>query len=88
MIPESDPDSEIPVCFKIKKKKKIVLDVNNFLKKHFFNYKKIMAPEEIVIFFFNLTPFSSIFTCVNPDPYSEYGSIKFLYTDPNWIRIH
>ena len=47
-----------------------------------------MAPEEIVIFFFNLTPFSSIFTCVNPDPYSEYGSIKFLYTDPNWIRIH
>ena len=31
-----------------------------------------------------------IFTSVDPDPHSEYGSVstKFLNTDPIWIRIH
>ena len=29
-----------------------------------------------------------IFTCGDPDPYSEYGSTKFLHRDPIWIRIH
>ena len=31
-----------------------------------------------------------MFTCVDPDTYSEYGSgsRKFLNTDPSWIRIH
>ena len=39
-----------------------------------------------------LPPFYFIFTCVDPDPYSEYGSgfgpKKLLNTDPIWIRIH
>ena len=32
----------------------------------------------------------SIFTCVEPDPYSEYWSksTKLLNTDLIWIRIH
>ena len=30
----------------------------------------------------------SIFTCVDPDPYSEYGSTKVLNTDSFWIWIH
>ena len=29
-----------------------------------------------------------IFICVNPDPYSESGSTKFLNTDSIWTRIH
>ena len=28
-----------------------------------------------------------IFTGVDPDPYSEYGSTKFMNTDTIWIRI-
>ena len=45
-------------------------------------------------FVFSLTPFAliyPIFTCVDPDPYSEYESsrsTKMLNTDPSWIRIY
>ena len=45
-------------------------------------------------FVFSLTPFAliyPIFTCVDPDPYSEYESrrsTKMLNTDPIWIRIY
>ena len=46
----------------------------------------------MVNFVFNFTPFASYFIliCVDPvaDPYLEYGSIKFLNTNPIWIRIH
>ena len=37
-----------------------------------------------------LPPFYPIYACVDPDPYSEYGSgsRKFLNTDPIRIRIH
>ena len=60
----------------------------------FNNYKKVMSPEEIFSQFlncefmskiFHLLPlfyFYPIFTCVDPDPYSEYGSRKLLNTDP------
>ena len=32
----------------------------------------------------------TLFTCLDPDPYSEYGSesTKVPNTDPIWIRIH
>ena len=61
-----------------------------------------MSPEEIFSQFncecryaLNLKPFAStvfylIFTCVDPDPYSDYesGSTKSLNMDPIRIRIH
>ena len=61
-----------------------------------------MAMEEILrhlglwnsewwIFVYNLPPFASNlfnFSCVDPDPYWEYGSTKLRKMDPIWIRIH
>ena len=62
-----------------------------------------MAPEEtfsLVLNSLNVELFSSIlnllpqmypiFTCVDPDPYSDYGSgsTKLLNTTSIWIRIH
>ena len=35
-----------------------------------------------------LSLFYPIFTCVDPDPYSQYGSTKHLNMDPIRVRIH
>ena len=51
----------------------------------------VSSVTELLIYILNLKPFVSIFypvfTCVDPDPYSEYGSgsTKLLNTD--LIRI-
>ena len=82
---------------------KIILEQSNFLKKfNLFNYKEIVALEEIFsqlilrmvnLFFQSYTiclNFYFIFTCVDPDPHSEYGSgsTKILNTYPILIWIH
>ena len=84
---------------KERKKLKTILKKNNFLQKSTGSYgiflrtkchlKKflVIRVNELLIYNLNLTPFVSIysiFTCVDPCPYSEYGSgsTKLLNTDP------
>ena len=80
--------------FEIKKSFEGIFFFFNF----FFNERKIMALEEIfsqlglngefwpwTVHLLSLS--YPILTCVDPDLYSEYGSIKFLNTYSIWIRI-
>ena len=50
-----------------------------------------MAGEELFSFLNHILPLIyPMFTCVDSDSYSKYGSgsTKVLNTDPIWIRIH
>ena len=69
--------------------KEIIKNKKFLSKKYIFlNCKNQMSPEEIFSQLSLLPLFCPIFACVDPVPYSEYGSgsTKLLNTDP--IRIH
>ena len=91
------------LCYQFQVKKiKIILEITIFFNKYIFlNYKKVTSYREIFSQFsllivlmskilHLLSLFYPIFTCVDPDPYSKYGSgsTKLLNKDPIRIRIH
>ena len=59
---------------------------NNFL---FFVGQLSLWMVNLCLKYYTFCPlFYPIFTCMDPDPYWEYGSTKLLNMDPIQIRIH
>ena len=100
LVPDPDPgpDPDPRLCCQFwKKKLKIILEKSNFLYKSTFVKNKMLPKEilvrwvtELLIYILQLLSlFYPIFTCVDPDPYSEYGSgsTKLLNKDPIRIRF-
>ena len=94
--PNLDPDPGFYYQFWKNNSKIIFLENNNYKNK--MSLKDIFTQLSLWIVNFYLKsytflpPLYPIFTCVDPDPYSEYGSRsgsrKLLNTDPIRSRIH